>query len=219
LTVLHVPHSEVWVGEVRDWPDSPGAWHLEEFQVATRRSNAPPPLADCTPPPPPQPLFVPHVRARNLLSLSPNLSRSLAISLSPPAPRLSLPISLSLSLSLSLSVFPPAPTNPLTVSEAVERHGLEDPTRSCWRDLSPFGSLRSPPSSAARRYQSRERNVAKQTWNLCQLKHGWRPSPRRSRAMGLRSEKESVLVAHECASSDATFPTCQINCLIINLIY
>ena len=32
-TVLCVPHSEVQVVKVRDLPDSPDAWQLEEFQV------------------------------------------------------------------------------------------------------------------------------------------------------------------------------------------
>ena len=43
----------------------------------------PPPQADCTPPPLPQPLFVLHIKARNLLSMFPSLTLSRALSLSP----------------------------------------------------------------------------------------------------------------------------------------
>ena len=48
--------------------------------------------------------------------------------------------------------------------------------RPCWRKLS-FRLVVQPSKSAAHRDKSRERNVSKKTFHLCQLKSEWTRNP------------------------------------------
>ena len=70
---------------IRGWGGAPAGPALPGSMSGVSIRSPPPPLADCASlPPRMQPLFVIHVRARDLLSLYPSLSFSLSVPLSLP---------------------------------------------------------------------------------------------------------------------------------------